>query len=93
MSEENIRLSGSDLIAVLNTSRNPLVLGKIRNEALVHIKESASQLPEGKCQACRDYVSNFNTNKRMSDQLRDLAVWVDEVNAYLDHPGELGAEE
>lgn len=84
MSEEQRRLRGSDLIAVLNTSRNPFDLGNIRNEGLRYIKESADSLPGGKAQACRDFVANFNSRKHMSDQIRDLAVWVDEVNAYLD---------
>lgn len=78
------RLSSEEILEILDTSRNPFVLAKIRNRALEHIKSSADSLPASKAQACRDYVSNFDTYKRMSDQLRDLAVWVDEVNVHLD---------
>lgn len=78
------RLCGEDLLEVLNTSRNPLKLGGIRNEAIQYLADNADKLPESKCQACKDYVRNFNSHKHMSDQLRDLAVMVNEVNAYLD---------
>lgn len=82
--DDSDRLSGKEILEVLDTSRNPFVLAKIRNKALSYINSTSVNLPESKCRACKDYVSNFNTYKRMSDQLRDLSVWVDEINAYLD---------
>lgn len=82
MSEDKT-LCGKDLLKVLDSSRNPLKLAGVRNDALAYIKDNADKLPEGKSQACRDYIQNFDTLKRMSDQLRDLAVWIDEMNIYI----------
>lgn len=88
MSEHKDRINGAFILEMLDTSRNPLKLAGVRNDAITYIKESSDKLPESKAQACRDYVANFDSYKRLSDQLRDLSVWVDEVNAYLDQSDE-----
>lgn len=77
-------LCGKDLLKVLDETRSPLVRVNIRNKALTYLHNNADRLPSGDARSCKDLVKNFNTGKHISDQLRDLAVWVDEVNARIE---------
>ena len=74
------RLHGSDLLKVLDTSRNPLELGKARNDAIHYIERVANTLPENESKEFTDYVYNFNSYRHMSEQLRELASWVEKAN-------------
>lgn len=79
----DFEMQGSDILDVLNRTRSPLERAQIRNDALSYLKACAERVPESKRQACLDYVANFDTFKNISDQMRDLAVWVDEVNVLI----------
>lgn len=76
-------LCGDDILKVLDETRSPVERAGIRNKALQYLRESAGRLPENEARSCRDLVENFDTHKNISDQLRDLAVWVDEVNVRM----------
>ena len=80
----DFEMRGSDILDVLNRTRSPLDRASIRNRAIQYLRDCVERLPEGKQQACQDYVDNFDTLKNISDQMRDLAVWVDEVNAVIE---------